>query len=1169
MFRFPLPTGMAHHAETTGSRHTMVRTNVPTEAMRILSDAFREGRPVVLFAGQNFDFQGTTTDLVLSSLSKRLGGAQRCSKWTDALVDGLSASDMDWLAERFSRSVPEEGALAAYDLPWAGVFTSSLDPNFSRRFETRGRQPEAVLSAGTFARVPRSRSRPPVHHVLGRAGETVADAAPPIDPPSLKRRMVRHGTALLNRMPETAGARGVVVLAGYDPESDWLDVDDLLAPLSDRAGCKVIWFNAAEMQRSAFAQDMIEAGSLHMVRGSLANAIAGSETDWREFKASATPDEPSMVTLGSAVLDITPAVRLRVEASAAVVDDGWTSELEPIEPNTVDEAFRRFHGGWDGFRGRVEGIAHGFAFRRDFEQELWVAVRTGLRRMGRSDGVVVLHGQSGTGKSVALARLARDVRLELHLPVLIATVRIPTHADLDAFCAEAERVGAAATVLLCDTNEPVARYFELAAALRSRGRRLLIVGTSYRLDQYLKNTTALHVEASASMSDRELSVLNALLARFAPNMPEARRHEKEIGNTLAMLYRSIGESREHIRSRINAEARSAEQSVRLKASHAPRSIGSSQLAEGLLSAGIASSTSNIFTADETAAIQGSDAAGRLIDYVMVCGRLNCPVPLNLLMRMLTRDGSALQLDQILHLFSELDIFRWHSSNKEGSDLLISPRLQLEAELICRSRLGDVRREIERLVELIGSVEASGVDREIERAFLMNLLQKLDRNGPRQNAYHDGYLDFAQALTRLRVERAVVEGPLMVRECVFRRQAIWSLDAPHQTPELTEDRQLEILEEARSIVEDAFRMIGSGDLRVSRQTLRNLASERASIYGYLAVQRSKRGESEDAWSDYLAARTASDRAIASSANYYPVDIALWTASDLLKEDELLPERRIDVVADIYASLDSVNPEALEADQQARYYQRKEKVGHLIGDVRLSSDAIEDLEAVAPAAASFLIARRMADPLDVADEPYAADERATARRAADYLSNRSDRMTMDDLRCSRLLLRLRWAQTTGHRLLSGQRAPTPHGSEQINGLLTIIAGINERTGEDRRNSETYIEAVLAWMSKDFSRASDIWRGLSRESEFEDRTRVVRRLIASNEDGSPLRFRGRVEGAKGTTDWKVRIEGFNTTVNLLAREFADQDLTHGRELRDFGVAFNYVGPIADPLTRSGRMQ
>jgi len=1071
---------------------------------------------------------------------------------------------MAWLAERFSRFVPSDGALAAYELPWSAVFTSSLDPNLARRFETRGRQPEAVLSAGTYARVSRSRSRPPVHYVLGRAGEEAFDAAAPISRAGLKRRISLHGVELLNRMPDTATSRGVIVVAGFDPRNDWLDIDELLAPLSAHPGINVVWFGGADLDSSTFAPELVEAGVLHLEPDTLPTVVARADENWAGFAGSATPDEPSMVTLSGGVLDVTPAVRLRVEASAVIVDDGWTSELEPIKKALREEAFRRFHGDLAGFRGRVEGIAEGFAFQRAFEIDLFKAIESSLSRISQSDGVILVHGQSGTGKSVSLARLAREVRIRLKLPVLVATTHIPSHTDLDAFCAEAERAGAVATMLICDINQPLHRYVDLASALRSRGRHLLIVGTSYRVEAKFQANSRAYIEAPAHLSQPEADELRKLLSKFMPDLPLAAFPQGEDGNALAMLYRSFSHGREHIRSRVNAEARSAESDLRLRALHVPRIEKRSQLAEQLVAAGIADPNSSLFAQDDEAASLGHDAAGRLIDYVMVPGRLNCPVPLNLLMRMLTRSTGSVEINQVVHLFASLDIFRWHTS-REGSDLLISPRLQLEAELVCRGRLGDVANEIDRLIEIIGGVQLAGVDREIERGFLLDLLQKLDRDGPRGDAYREGYLAFAQALTKLRTEKGIIEGPLMVRESVFRRQAIWANDGWAGRGLLDEDSRLTILDDARAIVEEAVRLIDVGALSASKRTRQNLSSERASIYGYLAVQRSRLNDAEGAWSDYLAAKAASARAIAQTDDYHPADISLWTSIDILKGANLSPERRAEVVADLYAGLDIVDVAGLSRDQLMRYYDRKIKVGESIDDVDLSASALQALDGIAPAAAAFLITRQMIAPLDEAKDVYTERQRQIAAEAAAYISTRPSQEVADDPRCTRLLLKLRWAEVTGERLLHRERGRTPADQTMISSLLDVIARLNARAGLASRNSERYLEAVLTWLSRDFSRAIDIWRALSRDSEFEDRSRVVRRLLASDAAGAPMKFRGRVEGTRGGIDWKVRVEGLNTSINLLPHEFRDQDLAHGRELRDFGIAFNYVGPIADPLTRS----
>ena len=98
---------------------------------------------------------------------------------------------------------------------------------------------------------------------------------------------------------------------------------------------------------------------------------------------------------------------------------------------------------------------------------------------------------------------------------------------------------------------------------------------------------------------------------------------------------------------------------------------------------------------------------------MVAGRLNCAVPVNLLFRVLGQT-SGLHLDQITYLLADLDLFRWRE-DEEGSDFLISPRIQLEAELICRRRLTP-DQEIERLLDLISCVRP-GVDQSTERFVL--------------------------------------------------------------------------------------------------------------------------------------------------------------------------------------------------------------------------------------------------------------------------------------------------------------------------------------------------------------------------------------------------------------------------------------------------------------------
>ena len=1156
-----------------------------TDPLEILADALKDKRPLVLFAGQSLD---SAHNAILGALLDRFGCEDRNSGWCAALDQGMSAHDMTWLSERFDRSVPSDAASSIFDVAWSAVFTSSIDPQFARRFETRGRQPESVLFKDAYARVPRSRSRPPIYYLLGKSDEIVEDARAPRSQSDRTRRLILHATELVNRIAETATAHGLVVIAGYNPDEDWMQIDSLLAPLSNQAGPKVLWFGYPYKPESDLAEEMIQQGSLIATEMTLPSAISQLENRGvLDIEGSAAPDEPGMVTISEdEALDITPALRLRVEASATIVDDGWMEDPDPLSESELDDAFRRFHSTLGNFKLLVEGVARSFAVEREFEQTLWKTVKNKLNRLGQadSDDVIILHGQSGTGKSIALARLVRKIRSELRLPVVVATNRIPHHTDIEAFCLEAERLGAKATVLICDSSQAPSRYDNLASALRSLGRRLLIVGTCYRIETPTAGKSNRFVEASDYVSPAELSAFKELQNEFRLQPHYSPPTTKSI---FAMLYRRLPASRESLAAGVSLEARATEGVVRERAQDVPLpSTELSPIAQELIRVGIAKRTSQLFEMDEKLAALGLDEAGRLIDYVMVAGRLDCPVPVNLLFRVLSQTG-GLHLDQITYLLADLDLFRWRE-DEEGSDFLISPRIRLEAELICKERLTP-DQEIERLLDLIGSIRP-GVDESTERSFLLDLLFKIDRNGPRKEAYRSGYLHFADALKQLREQNGISDPDLVLRECVFRRRAVFQSQEDWDANK-TDDKRFAILDEARDTIEKTLSEIENKKISIARKTKQSLIAERSAIYGYLAVGRARANIGEDFWSDYRAARVASEKAIGLGRNYHPIDIALWTGRDVLnfKKDKLSDKQRAEILADLYSTIDvaddifgvkkpktempsdldndiDLDEDLVSIDQKARYLENRSRVAFIMEDAKLNDETLVKLESVAPEAATFLIAKRQAEPVYMSEPPFDDRIRKIAKNAADYISKRISSGTVLDDRCQRLLLRLRWAEATGERLMFNQRGRTPMHDAQISELLTIVNSLNEQAGADAHNRERFLEAVLCWLLKDTKRAIELWQSLSRDTEYQDTSRVVRWLVATDESGSPRQFRGRVE-EQGENIWRIRVEGIDRPIRVSARDFPNDVLAHGRELRGFGIAFNYIGPSAEPLSRPRR--
>lgn len=1124
----------------------------------ILKEAILSGVPCVLFLGQAIDGGSASPSSVLNRFLERKG-LPASAGWPEVLANALTSEDFEWLTERFERTVPTEAFQSALELPWDAVFTSSIDPSLLRHFGTLGRQPEALSSSQHHPRAPRSTARPPLHYLFGRSNDVTDATRPPRTRNDLTRRLAQHASAMLSRVAETVTPAGLLVIDSYRPGMDWLPLDALFGALPSDGSVRVLWLGAdAGADASSLFADLLLNGSAWVDARPLA-AVASELRASGAIPAQAIPvfHEPGVVSLpDNAFLEIKPALRLRVEASAAIVEDDWTATPTSVGRDAEEELFRLTHGNPGNVRALVEGVSRGFFITRPFEADLLGRV-SAISQQSSDERVLVLHGQSGTGKSIALARLAHQIRTELRTPVLFASERVPEAEDVEAFCEEVDRSGYGPTLIITDANALSERYFALSGALRSRGRRHLIVGTSYRQTEPAAGSYLIEAPETVTAAERQDVV--ALLARFLPAdpvSPEVLNGE----HVLALLYRAFSAGRARIASGLGYEARFVESAIRQRTQKVPRPRFASTLAEKLIAAGLRGDDDTLFEPADDA--PDRDAAGRLIDYVMVAGRVDVAVPVNLLLRALRARISDLDHHQIAAMFGGLDLFRWRHGGSERSELLVGARLRLEAELICRRRVGGSDRELECLIDLIGAVRPGGLDHDSELQFLLDLLQRLDRGGPREKAYAAGYLRIGRALTDLRKEHGVDDASLMLQESNFRRQWLWFNQVDSV---ITPDVRDQVLDEARGAVEEALRRVEARSLRTGRRTRDNLYVERASIYGYLAVGHAKAG-TELIWPDYLAARVAVRRAMGVAPSYFPFDVALWTPADILEEsgDALSSAQRSELVADIYATLDRVDSRELPPNQLEQFNRRRAKLASLLKDQGLEAAALSDLEAHAPPVAAFLKARSMAlDVFSAELTTFTDDQRRRAREAADYLVSRQA-VISTDVRCLRLLLDLAWTAETGQRLLRDERRAIPFRTEAREAILAIVSDLVAASGDAVEAPIRYLEAVLQWVLGDFKAAAAAWKELSRETDFDDRRRVIRKLIVTDASGHPVLSRGRLAATRTPGHWSVELDGSAARVDLLERDFRGQTFRIGGEIRDFRVAFNYLGPIADPPAR-----
>ena len=1139
-------------------------TNASPVAGELLLSALQERRPLVLVLGQGAWAESDNGHTVLAKALDRLGRHAQVQRGWPALLSADPVPDEfgDWLAERFARRVHPPALEAVSELPWSAVFTSSFDPTLKELLRSPGREPEEILTVQETPLAVRSRARPPLYYLFSRAGEPDPQARLPRSRSECNTRRIRHALPLLDRVLDTATARGLIVVEGFSSGADWFRLEDLLGIIGNSVPNQVLWFGGRPCIGSDVDEQFEEAVQSHriLVEPRRLGTVVAELRALGRLDDIAWPDseDAGTISLGEGRrMETTAEQRLRIEAVASIVDDSWSGFLPPLGKGKEAEyaTFRRFHGNLEGPRLLVEGVRRGFAIERNFEGGLRRRISDAVTDRTRSHVPIIVEGQSGSGKSVALARAVARVREDEKLPVLYAIGRVPVSRDVSEFCESAERAGAAATLIVCDANAEYDRYYELLMGLRSRGRRTVVVGSQYRSDVSTEDQNQAAILAPARLSNDEEGRLTALVGRY---VDISDRAVSEPGCMLSFLYRLLPASRPRIGAGLSKEARTAANELRSRGRQARQIEPMTLLHQRMLEAGIVSQYRPLF--DERGRKlpdDSEDAAHLLIDFVMVAGSLNCLLPVNLLMRAVTGSSPDADLSMIAYLFRNLDLFRWRGAGREESEIYVGPRTTLEAEVLCRHRFGGTASEAQRLLELIGGVRGAGrADERSEVQFLLDLLRQIGPDGRRGTRYKAAYVDIARAVTKLRMQYGTVDARLILQESAFRRSAVrlQAVEDPARVP---------LLEEARDVIQYALDGIAEGSIHAARRTKDSLLVERAAIYGFLARNLAENdADIEDIWRSYGAARTAVEKAVGASDNYYPYDIGLWMPSDLLRCERLTDSQRAELTTDIYSTLDQVDDSTLVPTQLERFRSRQMTVGKSLQDTQLTKQAYAELEASGSTAGYFLRARELMGDIDrsvaTIDDPRIT---GLARRAAEFLGDRFDRIAGDP-RCLRLLLEARWIVEVGRWPLRGERQPLPCGDSVRSELMAIVHALNQASGGAAGHVPRYLEAVLAWLGGDEHFAAGIFRDIAQETDHEFPGRVVRRHVITDADGAPCRFEGRVENDRGDGHCRIRVDGLDRRVELLSRDFPNENIAYGRFVRGFSIAFNFIGPIADPV-------
>ncbi|MEU4383227.1 DEAD/DEAH box helicase family protein [Micromonospora echinofusca] len=953
------------------------------------------------------------------------------------------------------------------------------------------------------------------------------------------------------------GPIGTLAIEAYSIH-DWLSLEDLTGVVANLQPGQSHLFSASdELLAAPEIRELVEHGLLVAHQRSLASLLTEGERAGliRLGVPAEDGDLQRLVSFAGRARSVPRDLWVTLSSSAYLLDESQLAEAKPLSADTRYAEFRRFLGAAEGHPD-WSGIARGFAFRRDFESELESLVIGLVQNRNLPEHPIIVHGATGTGKTIALRSLAYRLARLREYPVLFIDQAVDQSARevVDRFCQWAEDEGAPTCVVMWDGMNEIDDYDDVVRFFAGRGRRVVLVGSTYRASDLVLKRRNL-VAAPSDLTSAEVARLDGFLRGFDERLGAVAKFGATADSSfLAFLYRLLPPTRVAVRRGVVrelewVERKLAELSTLPDAGPAPRTA----LGWALLEAGLlprleldGASTVNV-SGEEFSAVEDLTA------LVMVPGQFGLAVPLELLLRATGQNGYV----NIPKLLRDVDLLRW-VEDREGNYQLAA-RSRLEAQLIVRSRLGNTTGEASHAGRLI--TEARGVEDAIsgraELDFVVGLVRAIGAQGLDPERYLPAYPSIAASLRELREDRGLANPRLMLQEANLLRE--WS--TKYRPPgEENHGARLRALSEASSVLAAALDLLPverrmplrshlhvelAATLATHAQTLSAVPEAEAQRVALYAKSR-----------DLLLQARSEDQ-----TSYYPVDVLAWATRDVVRGGLLQDEDRADAVAEVLGAFDLLDPLELNPSQIDRYYERQQEFADTVGDIELADAAFESLAARNSGAGVYLRARAMANPSLLGMGLPRTDGTRT-RNALQYLAQYPD-LVAQDVRCQNLQFDLWWVLYGGQRIFADERYCLPFNGARWREALAMIERL-ERLGRTYRDVPLLLlrgltEFHLGDLSAAFSTFDEVRR---RSDEVRGRRRIVRSYLASASDGRPVIHNGTVLWVSDDLRrGEVQVDELRRRVTFIPREFGARDLRPGANLGDFHIAFNFLGPIADP--------
>ncbi len=1155
-------------------------------------------RRAVLFLGQQYlTHDGGANDFYSQIRSKY--GLDYKSDCYDIIFE-ISKTEKDlsqiasWLG-KITGHISEPAWLRSIThLPWIHVYTSAIDRSMGALFENDGqREIEKIYSKASLLRNKRSPKSLHLTYLFGSTDHVDSSDRPPMNKFVLNTRLIQEVEPLYRRIPEIATPLGLLLMEGYDV-ADWFKTERLHGLASLLGSQQIVIFNPSPaLEKDDFIQDLIAHDKVVLMPGHLADILTPELAE-----PVIDPLEPEdeteangvVIRVGERKMLIRQEMTRLISRFGTVLDERLTYPPVHQDPSQRYDSFRAFLASTHTYP-KWEYFQRGLPFRRDFEYILKKRMHDllDLNNNSASESPLILHGHPSTGKSIGLYSLALDLVKEqicavVLIPKNFTELRDNEITDLDEFCQILEQLWLdepvqGKSVIIWDGMQSELNYNKVLNKLRGRGRKVILLGSCYWVNEAAQKNKKNYIEASDKLSTKPIendlppenvrfqgylkqSFLNEQYYHLAQNtLPKV----EDTRNYLSLLYHFLPDARPNIQVAVQGQISRFSRFIITQYFHssANRSEEDNQSTIRSVLEELNLFPTEVATPKIRIANDEISYPEFFIFLIAVCDQFGIKVPFEIIYRCFDNKHFCVEIykqltaNGIIHEFVDLN-----------NNISLGAKSSLEAKILIQS-VGGQSQQMVYLSRLLRNISTSDItvsstsnqptaDRSeqaySEIHFAVDLLIRMkDRDHP--SNFINYLYDIAKELRHIREQLEVLNPRLMLQEASMLREWVYK---HHQSPWKTEETRVEVLRRAEAILIEAREVLDN-----VRSPLHHFIQvELAATQCFLSIQMSKDGAFQG--KAFYQFQQANDlvRAINSlnPDSYEALDVMFWAIRDLVQYSNLNETQKAVLYAEAKDFLQLAEEEGANNFNKEKLQRRKLQLGETFHDYKLSDDAFEELRKEGSKKGYFIRAsERLGDTRFTGS--MSDEDMERVRKAYNYLQGARHEIN-SDFQCMYLLLRLQFIIYNGKPPFAGTHQSLRLTPQQWDNIAVMTNHLLTFDEKNIRPKLLYLKALAEFHQDRISNSIDTFRQLSEETDEMGfgRRRISYHHVVSNPDGTVRTYEGIVNLAatRNKQRGEIYIPDLNVRLRYSWHDFK-YDLPVQSNVRDFCIAFNFIGPVA----------